>query len=211
MLPPKLAPKHVVILPICRNDAERAQVLPYCESLMQELNAQSFSGGQVRAWIDDRDLRGGEKNWQHVKRGVPLRAEVGPRDIAKNAVFLGRRDTSEKCNIGRQELVQNVGSILDDMQRGLYQRALALREANSRPIDNADEFRQFFTPQDPDKPEIHGGFASCHWAEDESVAKLLADLKVTIRCIPHQAEPEPGKCIFTGKPSMGRAIFAKAY
>ena len=211
VLPPKLAPKHVVILPICRNDAERAQVLPYCESLMQELNAQSFSGGQVRAWIDDRDLRGGEKNWQHVKRGVPLRAEVGPRDIAKNAVFLGRRDTSEKRNLGRQELVQNVGSILDDMQRGLYQRALALREANTRPIDNADEFRQFFTPQDPEKPEIHGGFASCHWAEDESVAQLLADLKVTIRCIPHQAEPEPGKCIFTGKPSTGRAIFAKAY
>jgi prolyl-tRNA synthetase len=175
------------------------------------LNAQSFSGGQVRAWIDDRDLRGGEKNWQHVKRGVPLRAEVGPRDIAKNAVFLGRRDTAEKRNIGRQELVQNVGAILDDMQLGLYQRALALREANTRPIDNADEFRQFFTPQDPDKPEIHGGFASCHWAEDESVQRLLADLKVTIRCIPHQAEAEPGKCIFTGKPSMGRAIFAKAY
>jgi len=211
VLPPKLAPKHVVILPICRNDDERAQVLPYCESLMQELNAQTFSGGQVRAWIDDRDLRGGEKNWQHVKRGVPLRAEVGPRDIAKNAVFLGRRDTSQKSNLGRQELVQNVGSILDEMQRNLYQRALDLREANSRVIDNADEFRQFFTPQDPDKPEIHGGFASCHWAEDDSVAKLLADLKVTIRCVPHQAEPEPGTCIFTGKPSLGRAIFAKAY
>jgi prolyl-tRNA synthetase len=156
-------------------------------------------------------LRGGEKNWQHVKRGVPLRAEVGPRDIAKNAVFLGRRDTSEKRNVGRQELVQNVGSILDEMQRNLYERALALREANTRTIDNADEFREYFTPKDADKPEIHGGFAACHWAEDPAVDQLLADLKVTIRCLPSQGEQEPGKCIFTGRPSTGRAIFAKAY
>jgi len=212
VLPPRLAPKHVVLLPIYRNDAERALVLPYCESLMQELNAQTFGGGSsVRAWIDDRDLRGGEKNWQHVKRGVPLRAEVGPRDIAKNAVFLGRRDTAEKRAIDRQELVQTVGSILDEMQTNLYQRAVALRESNTRVIDNIDDFREFFTPKNADQPEIHGGFASCHWSEDEAIDRLLAELKVTIRCVPYQAEPEPGQCIFTGKPSAGRAVFAKAY
>ena len=211
VLPPRLAPKHAVILPIYRNDAERAQVLPYCESLVQELNAQPFSDGCVRAWIDDRDLRGGEKNWQHVKRGVPLRVEIGPRDIAKNGVFLGRRDSGEKRALDRRELVQTAGAILDEMQNNLYQRALALRTAHTRSIRSADEFREFFTPKNPDQPEIHGGFAVCHWAEDESVDRLLADLKVTIRCIPHQAEPEPGQCIFTGKPSVGRAIFAKAY
>ena len=211
VLPPRLAPKHLVLLPIYRNEAERAQVLPYCESLLQELNAQTFGGGSVRAWIDDRDLRGGEKNWQHVKRGVPLRAEIGPRDIAKNAVFLARRDTGEKRGVDRQELVQTVGSILDQMQTQLYQRASALREANTRVIENADEFREYFTPQDAERPELHGGFALCHWAEDAALEQLLAELKVTIRCVPHQAELEPGRCIFSGKPSAGRAVFAKAY
>jgi len=211
ILPPKLAPKHAVILPIYRNDQERSEVLPYCESLAAELNAASFSGGPVRAWIDDRDLRGGEKNWQHVKRGVPLRIEIGPRDIAKNAVFLARRDTGEKRGVQRNELVQTIGSLLDEMQAGMYQRALQLREANTRPIDSLDEFREYFAPKNEERPEIHGGFALCHWCEDPAVDQILKDLKVTIRCVPLAGESESGTCIFTGKPSAGRAVFAKAY
>jgi prolyl-tRNA synthetase len=211
VLPPKLAPKHLVILPIFRNDAERAEVLAYCESLRQELNDQPFSGGKVIAWIDDRDMRGGEKNWQHIKRGVPLRAEIGPRDIARNGVFLGRRDTGERQNIDRNELVQTVGSILDGVQNNLYQRALELREANTHTIDKIEDFRAFFTPQNAEKPEIHGGFALCHWSEEAEVDKELADLKVTIRCVPLDAEEEPGTCIITGRPSRCRAVFGKSY
>ena len=211
ILPPRLAPKHAVILPIYRSDEERVQVLAYCDSLRAELNAQTFSGGQVISWIDDRDIRGGEKNWQHIKRGVPLRAEVGPKDIAKNGVFLGRRDTGQRQGIDRGELVKTVGSLLDDMQRNLYQRALDLREQHTHIIDSQAEFRDFFTAKDADKPEIHGGFAMCHWSEDPSVEQLLKDMKVTIRCLPLDAQGEPGECIFTGKPSSGRAVFAKAY
>ena len=211
ILPPKLAPKHVVVLPIYRSDQERGEVLAYCQSLVSELNDASFSGGSVRAWIDDRDLRGGEKNWQHVKKGVPLRVEIGPRDIAKNGVFLARRDTGEKRGLARDELVQTVGTLLDEMQARLYQQALELREANTRQIDSLEEFREYFTPRDEEKPEIHGGFALCHWNEDPAVDQILKDLKVTIRCIPSGIEPQPGQCIFTGKPSAGRAVFAKAY
>lgn len=211
ILPPKLAPKHVVVLPIYRNDQERADVLEYCNRLVAQLNDATFSGGAIRAWIDDRDLRGGEKNWQHVKKGVPLRVEVGPRDLAKNGVFLARRDTSEKRGLDRDEFVQTVGTLLDEIQDGLYRRALTLRESNTRQIDNSDDFRQYFTPNDEQKPEIHGGFAMCHWAEDPAVDQILKDLKVTIRCIPLAAEAEAGTCIFTGKPSAGRAVFAKAY
>ncbi|MEX0818694.1 MAG: aminoacyl--tRNA ligase-related protein, partial [Pirellulaceae bacterium] len=120
IIPPRLAPKHVVILPIYRNDEERSQVIPYCESLKRELEAQSYSDGKVEVLLDDRDLRGGEKAWQHVKKGVPLRAEVGPKDIAKNAVFLGRRDTGEKRGIGRDELVATVSSLLTEIQDGLF-------------------------------------------------------------------------------------------
>jgi len=211
VLPPKLAPKHIVVLPIYRSDDERAQVLAYCESLKNELNDQQFSGGRIRAWIDDRDMRGGEKNWQHIKRGVPLRAEVGPRDIAKNGVFLARRDTGERRGVDRNEFVATAGSLLDEMQQGLYQRALELREANTIKIDSLEDFKEYFTPKDQKNPEIHGGFASCHWSEDPAVDELLKGLKVTIRCVPLDTEDESGSCIVTGKPSTCRAIFGKAY
>jgi len=211
VLPPRLAPKHVVLLPIYRSDDERATVLPYCQSLKQELEAVDFCGGKVQVQIDDRDLRGGEKNWQHVKRGVPLRAEVGPRDIEKNSVFLARRDTGTKEGIERGRLVATVASILDEMQQGMFDRAKAMRDEHTRTIDNLDEFKAWFTPKNEDKPEIHAGFALCHFTETPESEALLKDLKVTNRCLPLDCEPQPGRCIFTGQPTTARAIFAKAY
>ncbi len=211
VLPPKLATKHVVILPIYRNDQQRADVLAYCERLRQALQEESFSGGPIRAWVDDRDLRGGEKNWQHVKRGVPLRVEVGPRDLSQQAVFVARRDTGEKRSYGRDEFVGCVGQMLDEMQSGLYQRALRLREQHTHRLDDREAFRDFFTPRNGEKPEIHGGFAVCPWHERAEEDPLLKELKVTVRCLPLDAEPEPGRCILTGAPSTRRAIFAKAY
>jgi prolyl-tRNA synthetase len=211
VLPPKLAPKHVVVLPIYRSDDERADVMKYCEQLVADLGQQEFSGGQVVAWIDDRDMRGGEKNWQHVKRGVPLRVEVGPRDIAKGGVFLSRRDTGERGPVDRDEFVQTVGQRLDEMQANLFQRALKLREENTRAIDSLDEFRAYFTPKDKKKPEMHGGFAMCHWNEEAEAEQILKDLKVTIRCIPLEGADEPGTCIFSGKPSARRVVFGKSY
>ena len=211
VLPPKLAPKHVVVLPIYRSDDERSEVLAYCESLVGELNDQTFSAGRVIAWIDDRDMRGGEKKWQHVKRGVPLRVEVGPRDIAKGGVFLSRRDNGQQGPVDRADFVKTVGQRLDSIQSDLFGRALDLRKANTHEIDNLDDFRAFFTPKNTEKPEIHGGFALCHWNEDIAVNETLKDLKVTIRCIPSDAEEEPGTCLFTGKPSPRRVVFGKAY
>ncbi len=211
VLPPRMAPKHVVILPIYRGDDDRAKVRAYCERVKKELEACDYAGEKIRVQLDDRDLRGGEKSWQHVKRGVPLRAEIGPRDLEKDSVFLARRDTGAKEAIGREKLVETVADILTDIQNTLYQRALRLREENTRPIDNLDDFKAYFTPKDADKPEIHGGFAMCHWSEDPAVHELLKDLKVTIRCLPLDAPEEPGRCIFTGKPSTRRAVFAKAY
>jgi prolyl-tRNA synthetase len=126
VIPPRLAPKHVVLLPIYRNDEEKSQVLAYVDSLKKELEAQDFSDGKVRVLIDDRDIRGGEKSWYHVKRGVPLRAEIGPKDIAKNGVFLARRDTGEKTGVERGQFGQprldlgRQAALLDDPgeQRG---------------------------------------------------------------------------------------------
>ena len=213
VVPPRLAPTHVVILPIYRDDSQRAAVLQYCDTLKQQLEQHSYDGLPVRVKIDDRDLRGGEKNWQWIKRGAPLRIEIGPRDIESDACFVGRRDRppSEKQSLARPEFVAKIGALLDEIQDGLYQQALRLREDATRRIDSLDEFREFFTPQNAEKPEIHGGLAYCHWCEDPQVDEILKDMKVTIRCIPLEGEREPGKCIFTGQPSARRAVFAKAY
>lgn len=211
VLPPKLAPRHVVILPIYRNDDERPAVLEYAESLKSALRAARYDEQRVAVQIDDRDLRGGEKRWQHVKRGVPLIVEVGPRDIEKNNVFVTRRDTGEKGPVGREEFVATVVERLDQIQSNLFERALRLREENTREIDTLDDFRAFFTPKNQEKPEIHGGFAICHFHECDELAAELKRLKVTIRCVPLDAEPEPGQCVVTGKPSTRRAVFGKAY
>jgi len=213
VLPPRLAPKHVVLLPIYRSDEEKAQVLAYVNSLKSELEAQDFVGGKVRVAIDDRDIRGGEKNWYHVKRGVPLRAEIGPKDIAKNGVFLARRDTGEKAGAERGELVATIAQRLTTIQDNLFARAKKLREDNTRTIDKLDDFLAYFTPQSKseDKPEIHGGFALCHYAEGQELDEFLKKHKVTIRCIPLEGNGDAGQCFLTGQPSAKRAVFAKAY
>jgi prolyl-tRNA synthetase len=97
------------------------------------------------------------------------------------------------------------------MQTGLFDRALALRQAHTRRIDDLDEFRRFFTPANNENAEIHGGFALCHLADEHAADELLKELKVTIRCFPLDADSEPGPCLFSGRPSPRRALFAKAY
>ena len=213
IVPPRLAPTHAVILPIYRNDEERSTVLEYCSSLKKELSSVLYDGLSLNVQIDDRDIRGGEKAWQHIKKGVPLRLEVGPRDVASGSVFMGRRDkeVKDKQGIPRGELVQRIASILDEMQANLYARALKVREENTRDIDSLDDFVAYFTPANEAKPEIHGGFARAHMAPSEAVLEKLKELKVTARCIPLDAPTEKGKCIFTGAESTRRMVFAKAY
>ena len=210
ILPPKLAPTHVVILPIYKDDS-RTAILEFIETLKAELTAQTFNGSPIRVEIDDRDMRGGEKKWHHVKRGVPVRLEVGPKDLEKNSVFMGRRDQPKSVGIGRDELVSTIGQILGDLQQSLYDKADKLRTDHTVTIQSESEFRDYFTPKNPDSPEIHGGFAMCHFADEASLEPLLKELKVTIRCIPNEENDEPGTCFATGRPAAKQAIFAKAY
>jgi prolyl-tRNA synthetase len=221
VLPPRLAPKHVVLLPIYRNDEERSTVLPYCKSLEAELRAQSFADGRVEVMIDDRDIRGGEKVWHHVKRGVPIRVEIGPRDIANGSVFVGRRDRGVKDRVAlpRAEFVATVSGLLDEIQTGLFERARRFRDENTRPIASRAEFEEFFASEDGSQ----GGFASSYWVDDPAAREVLDRLKVTARCVPFDRAPlgagspdsdgdsGEGPCIFTGRPSRQRVIFARAY
>ncbi len=211
VLPPKLAPAHAVILPIYRDESQRAEVIAYCQQLKQDLSSLAYAGRGLEIQIDDRDLRGGEKKWYHVKRGVPLRIEVGPKDIAKDAVFLARRDTGEQTSMPRAELVSGIIQLLDTIQNDLFARAKKMREEFTREIENETEFRQYFTPKNADNPEIHGGFAMCYFASEAAVQPLLDELKVTIRCIPLDDNDIPGICFLTGQPAEKKAVFAKAY
>ncbi|MBM3998498.1 MAG: proline--tRNA ligase [Planctomycetes bacterium] len=213
VVPPRLAPKHAVILPIYRSEDDRTPVLEYCRRLEREIAAQRHGEAPVRVFIDDRDLRGGEKNWQHVKKGVPLRIEVGPRDVASDHLFVARRDRPEKQSEPRSAFVATIGERLDEIQNGLLRRAAAMRDAHTRSIESVDAFREFFTPRNAERPEIHGGFALAHWVESPETDALLADLKVTVRCLPSNPELAggPGACVFTGREATQRAVFAKAY
>ena len=207
VLPPKLAPKQIVILPIIKGDDTRQAVLDYCQSLKQDLESQYYADGKIRVMIDDRDMRGGEKKWYHVKRGVPIRVEVGPRDIENNQVFVGRRDTGESQSVGRDEFVDGIVGMLEHFQQGLFDRALKLREDNSKEINSLEEFEEYFSNEDG-----QDGFASCHFVEgDQKVLDVIAKYKVTIRCMPLDGNDEPGTCIFTGQPSTRRAIFGRSY
>jgi prolyl-tRNA synthetase len=108
-------------------------------------------------------------------------------------------------------LIQAVPGMLEAIQQGLFDRALALREEHSCEIDNEADFRAYFTPQNPDQPELHGGFAYCHFADERDLEELLKELKVTVRCVPQADNEQAGTCFLTGKPAAKRAIFAKAY
>lgn len=211
VLPPRLAPTHVVILPIYRDDETRAAVLQYVAELRDELKAQAYAGAPVRVEIDDRDVRGGEKKWHHVKRGVPIRIEVGPKDLDAQSLFVARRDQPKSFPLPRAGAAQAVAEMLSDIQSTLFERAKRLRSEHTRVITNERDFRAFFTPADEANPEIHGGFAVCHFADHEVLQPLLKELKVTIRCVPRENNDQPGTCFFTGKPAAKQAIFAKSY
>jgi len=164
--------------------------------------------------VDKRDIGGGTKSWEWIKKGVPVRVEIGPRDLAQGTVFVGRRDRGPKVkeSIPSATFVSGISALLLNIHETIYQKALTFRDENTKVIESKEEFYAFFTPKNQEKPEIHGGFALAHWnGSSEVEARLKEDLKVTIRCIPFADNPEPGKCIFTGEPSRQRVVFAKSY
>jgi len=214
VLPPRLAPAQVVILPILHKEETRAQVLDYCRNVARELKSVSYDGRPLAIELDEREGRGGEKVWNWIKKGIPVRIEIGPRDMSADSVALARRDRPHKeiRIIKRAELTGTIGKILDEIQDNLLNRARELREANTRIINSRDELYAFFTPKNKEQPEIHGGFALVHWSGEPDVEEVLKnELGVSIRCIPSDSQKEEGTCLISGKPSSRRVLFAKAY
>ncbi len=214
VLPPRVAPTHVVIIPVTPKPETRDAVLEAAEKLAAELRAQSFHGAAVEVEVDKRDIGGGVKSWEWIKKGVPVRIEIGPRDLAQGTAAVARRDRAhkDKAFLPMEGLAAGVPALLQEIQDALYARALAYRDENTIDIDTRDAFYAFFTPKNANKPEIHGGFARAHWCGSATCEETVkSDLKVTIRCIPEDAPEEAGACPICAAPSRKRVLWAKSY
>jgi prolyl-tRNA synthetase len=201
ILPPRLAPHQVVVVPIWKTDAERAAVAGAVGPVMAAL-----AGAGVRAKLDDRDgITPGFKFNDWEMRGVPLRIEIGPRDAAKGVVTLARRDVlgrEGKSAVPQEGLAETVVRMLADIQTALYDRALAFRRANTHEPTSYEDF----------KVVVEDGWADVWWAGDrEDEARVKEETRATIRCIPLEQPGGTGPCFYTGRPATERVIFARAY
>jgi prolyl-tRNA synthetase len=208
VIPPRVAPSHVVILPILHKEETAQQVLDYCSSLKKQLEANG-----VRVVLDKRDIRGGEKKWSWIKKGVPIRVEVGFREVEADKICYFRRDLepTEKQLVEKNHFIENANKILETMQENLLKKAEAFRDANTKKITSYDDFVEFFNPKKGGK-QNHGGFAECFFIRDDAMEeKIQEELNVSVRCIPLEDKPEEGICFISNKPTTRKVLFAKAY
>ncbi|MEE2823010.1 MAG: proline--tRNA ligase [Acidobacteriota bacterium] len=213
VLPPKIAPMQVVLLPIFHNPENKVEVMAHADQLFQELKTLSYNGEPLRVELDSSDRRGGEKVWHHIKRGVPIRVEIGPKEVESDSVFVGRRDQEarHRTTLPRNEFVQIVSEMLSEIDETILRRARKLQQKSTETVDSLDALKEFFTQTHDGVLTTGGGFALAHWNDVAEGNDVLAELKVTPRCVPLDGEAEPGKCIFTGQPSKRQVLFAKAY
>ncbi len=208
VVPPRIAPAHVVILPILKKDSDNREVLDSAHSLKDALEQKQFHERRVEVEIDSRDI-GGARGWDWVKKGIPVRIELGPRDIENNSVFMARRDESKKQSMNREDFIDQITDILDNMQDNLFNRAVNRRKENTFEIDEKKEFYKLYKKS---KGFNNGAFVMAHWCgSDTCEADIKKDLSVTIRCIPFDSPIEEGHCICCGSTSSRRVLFAKAY
>jgi len=209
--PPKLAPVEVVIVPVYKSDEERARVVEAAHRVKRELTEWTGRGAtdRLRVRVDDRDgIKPGAKYYEWEMRGVPLRLEIGPKDLEKQSVFSARRDTRAKAALPMAGLPETVAKLLETIQADLLAAAKARREANSyRDVKSYDEFKQII--------EGPGGFIYAGWNGDPAIeAKVKEETKATIRCIPDEEFRTPGgraRCLITGEPAKHEVVWAKAY
>lgn len=200
VLPPNLAPIQVVIVPIFRKEEEKVLVLEKAKQIQQTLKKRHIS-----VKLDDREnLTPGFKFAEYELKGVPVRIALGPRDIQNETVEVARRDTKEKHVMSMVDLENKVEHLLTQIQQNLYQKALDFRDEHITAVNSWDEFKQVL--------EAKTGFISAHWdGTTETELKIKEETKATIRCIPLNHSTEDGVCVYTGKPSKQRVLFAKAY
>jgi prolyl-tRNA synthetase len=200
ILPPKLAPIHVVIVPIFRNDDDLEKITKKVSEIAITLRQQGYT-----VKFDNRDThKPGFKFAEWELKGVPVRLAIGPRDLENGTVEVARRDTKEKMVLKMDDIGVSIPKLLDDIQQNIYDRALKFRKDKTTAVNSYEEFKKVLDEK--------GGFVSAHWdGTVETEAAIKEETKATIRCIPLDATEEEGKCVFSGKPSSKRVLFARAY
>ncbi|HKJ07266.1 MAG TPA: His/Gly/Thr/Pro-type tRNA ligase C-terminal domain-containing protein, partial [Flavobacteriaceae bacterium] len=200
VLPPKLAPIQVVIVPIHRTDEQLDAISEKCKTMMNELREKGIS-----VKFDHRTThKPGWKFAEYELKGVPLRIAMGPRDLENNTLEIARRDTLEKQNISQDDAVAYIEKTLEEIQENLFNRAINFRTEHTTKVDNFDDFKKVIKEK--------GGFVSAHWDGTTETEDRIKELtKATIRCIPLGNKKEEGSCVLTGKPSSQRVLFAKSY
>ena len=200
VLPPNLAPIQVVIIPIYKGEEQLAEIAKVAHEIKEQLQELGVS-----VKFDDRDnVKPGFKFNDYELKGVPLRIAIGPKDLEKNQVELARRDTLSKSFVPKDELAQMIPNLLNEIQEALFNKAEKFRDEHITEADNFDAFKEILNSK--------GGFVSAHWdGTSETEDQIKKATKATIRCIPYISELENGSCIFSGKPSAQRVLFAKAY
>jgi len=198
VLPPNIAPFPVVILPIWTNDEEKATVLAEAKKIAVQLKTKL----DIQVKIDERDERLGVKIYEWEKKGVPVRVEIGPKDLAKQTVMLARRDEDGKKAVENNVLMEYIKKILGEIQANLYNRALRFRDEH---VFKAASYKEF-------QEKIENGFVNAFWCgQAECEIKIKEETKATVRCLLFDAKKESGRCILCGKPAEKKVIFAKAY
>jgi prolyl-tRNA synthetase len=200
VLPPKLAPIQVVIVPIYKGDEELAKISNFVDDLIPQLKKLGIS-----VKYDDRDSqRPGFKFAEYELKGVPVRLAIGGRDIENGTVELARRDTKEKFTVNQEGLADYIQNLLEEIQQNIYNKALNYRNDHITEANTYDEFKSILDDK--------GGFIAAHWDGTAETEKTIKEqTKATIRCIPLNNKQENGLCILTGKPSTQRVLFARAY
>lgn len=200
VLPPKIAPIQVVIVPIYRGEEQKQVIDAKVQELVQQLKAL----GITVKYDDSDNARPGWKFAEYELKGVPVRVALGPKDLENNVAEVARRDTKEKSSVSLDGFAQHIQQLLEDIQQNLFNRAKSYRDEHITPANTWDEFVQTL--------DTKGGFVAAHWDGTPETEEKIKELsKATIRCIPLNNTQEAGACILTGKPSTQRVLFARAY
>ena len=202
IVPPNLAPTKCVIVPIYKNDGEKALVSDFANRVKGRVKE---TAGSLKVTLDEREgLKPGDKFFHWIQRGVPVRIEVGPKDVERDAVTVVRRDNREKSRVPAEGIGSFVEEICGKIQADLFERAKEFRRRHTRTVETFDEFEEAM--------QGAGGFVHAHWDGTAETAGVLQEkFKCSVRVVPDHVEPEPGKCVWSGKPSPGRVIFAQSY
>lgn len=207
VIPPLVAPAQVVIIPIVRNAQDAEAIHAYCDSLKKKIQRKKIKGQALRVRVDKSEINSGEKKWYHIKRGVPVRVEIGIKELEQNTVSFSRRDNiKEVIKTEAEDFIKSISRTLLDIQASMLKAAKVKLAENTEKATTLESFKNSLKRKDK-----LNSFVLAPFVEDDKVKTAIDELGVTVRCIPLVQPKESATCLFTGKKTGTWALYAKAY